>query len=288
MPPKFAHRILETRRFDLGTHTRVEPEIDARSARSPVEPVSSNYAPIGAQVFAIERRNHSKTGVYEDLCVRVPVDTTIAVDKIKKAEKGFKFERFDVFIQLFGSSWGQPGSKDKIEPEASRMDGLSFDSAIPNRSRCSRKQTQQIAAESPHSCWVQSSFLPSEIHRGVRNLSEFQTFSLSSPLNGKPGFPHSYAFRSSRRRSVPISPGLESKDSGALYPSKSPSKSSSQSPVQNPAQNVRTECGHVLWPGRYSVTSNAAHPLQYRLAVSCDDCSSPQKPAGRGNEETAQ
>jgi hypothetical protein len=261
--------------------TSVEPEIDARSAISPVEPVSSNYAPIGAQVFAIERRNHSKTGVYEDFCVRVPVDTTIAVDKIKKAEKGFKFERFDVFIQLFESSWGQQGSKDKIEPEASRMDDLSFDSASPNRSLCSPKETQQIAAGPPHPCWVEFLFLPSEIHRGMRNLPEFQTFSLSSPLNGKPGLPRSYAFRSSRSRSVPISRGLESKDSGALY-------YPVQNPVQNPAQNVHTEGGHVLWPGRHSVTSNAAHRLQYGLAVSRDDCSSPQKPAGRGNEETAQ
>jgi hypothetical protein len=49
-------------------------------------------------VFASERRNHSKTGVYEDLCVRVPVDTPSAVDKLKKAKKSFKFERFDSFL----------------------------------------------------------------------------------------------------------------------------------------------------------------------------------------------
>ena len=51
-------------------------------------------------MFAIERRNHSKTGVYGDLCVRVPVDTPIAVDKLKKAKKGLKYERFDSFSHI--------------------------------------------------------------------------------------------------------------------------------------------------------------------------------------------
>ena len=237
-----------------------------------MEPVSSYSAPIGAQVFAIERRNHSKTGVYEDLCVRVPVDTTIAADKIKKSEKGFKFERFDVFIQLFGSSWGQPGSKDKIEPEAARMVGLFFDSACPNRSLCSSQQTQPIAAEPPRPRWIRPSLLPSGIRCGIRNLPEFKSFSLSSPSNREPGFSRLYENPPRAEKIGSNLPEPESKDAGALYS----------------ALNVQAECGYVLWPGRYSVTSNAAHRLQYRLAVSCDDCSSPQKPAGRGNEETAQ
>ena len=237
-----------------------------------MEPVSSYAAPIGAQVFAIERRNHSKTGVYEDLCVRVPVDTTIAVDKMKKAEKGFKFERFDVFIQLLGSSWGHQGSKDKIKPGAARMDGLSFDSARPNRSLCSTSQTRQIAAEPSRPRRIQPSLPPSEIRCGIRNRPEFQTFSLSFPSSGRPGFPRLSENPRRAEKTGSNLPGRESKDPGPL----------------DSAQNVRTGCGHVLWPGRYSVMSNAAHRLQYELAVSCDDCSSPQKPAGRGNEETTQ
>jgi hypothetical protein len=103
-------------------------------------------APIGAQVFTIERRNHSKTGVYEDLCMRVSVDTTCAVDKLKKAKKGFKFERFDVFFQLIRSPWAQPGSKGRIGRGAARMGGLPFDSASSDRSLQSRQRTVQNAS----------------------------------------------------------------------------------------------------------------------------------------------
>ena len=97
--------------------------------------MSVNSAPIGAQVFAIERRNHSKTGVYEDLCMRVPVDTTIATDKLKKAEKGFKFARFDVSFQPIGSLLYRQDSKDKLERGPARMGGLPFDSERPIRNQ---------------------------------------------------------------------------------------------------------------------------------------------------------
>jgi hypothetical protein len=97
-------------------------------------------------VFTIERRNHSKTGVYEDLCMRVPVDTTCAVDKLKKAKKGFKFERFDVFFQLIRSPWGQRDSEGRIGRGAARMGGLPFDSASSDRSLQSRQRTVQNAS----------------------------------------------------------------------------------------------------------------------------------------------
>lgn len=51
-------------------------------------------------MFTFERRNHYKTGVYGAPCVRVPVDTPYAADKISFFKKGFKFERFDVFFHL--------------------------------------------------------------------------------------------------------------------------------------------------------------------------------------------
>lgn len=108
--------------------------------------MSVNSAPIGAQVFAIERRNHSKTGVYEDLCMRVPVDTTFAIDKLKKAEKGFKFARFDVSFQPIGSLLYRQGSKDRLERRSARMGGLPFESVPPSLRLPSRLCDLQIAS----------------------------------------------------------------------------------------------------------------------------------------------
>jgi len=222
MPPKFAHQILETGQFDLGTHL-VEPEIDARGVRSLVEPVSWNSAPIGAQVFAIERRNHSKTGVYENLCVRVPVDTTIAVDKMKKAEKGFKFERFDVFTQLIGSFWGPQGSKeikDRIDRrEAAGPDGLSFDSTRlkrPNRSLRSRLQTRQIAAE-PDSSQLDR-FPATAIRSPLRSMQPFgiSGFFYHSPVEPQTWIPQVFRIPQSCGRMTSFPPGPESKASGVL------------------------------------------------------------------------
>jgi len=228
MPPKFAHQILETWQFDLGTHL-VEPEIDARGVRSLVEPVSWNSAPIGAQVFAIERRNHSKTGVYENFCVRVPVDTTIAVDKMKKAEKGFKFERFDVFTQLIGSSRGPQGSidrkdrEDRIEREAAESDGLSFDSTFdstrpkrPNRSLRSRLQTRQIAAAPDSS---QSGRFPATAIRSPLRSMEppgISGFFSHSPVEPQTWIPQVFRVPQSCGRMTSNSPGPESKASGVL------------------------------------------------------------------------
>lgn len=38
-------------------------------------------------MFAIERRNHAKAAVYEVLCVRDPVDTSIAIDKLERSKR---------------------------------------------------------------------------------------------------------------------------------------------------------------------------------------------------------
>ena len=103
-------------------------------------------APIGAQVFVFERRNHSKTGVYGILCMRVSVDTTSPVDKLKKAKKSLKFERFDVLFQPIGSSLGQWGPEDRTERGAARMCGLSFDSVSPSRSLQSQTRTLRFAS----------------------------------------------------------------------------------------------------------------------------------------------
>ena len=57
-------------------------------------------APIGAVVFATERRNHCRTTVYGDLCARDPVDTFTAADRLQKSKKSFKFDRFDDCVRL--------------------------------------------------------------------------------------------------------------------------------------------------------------------------------------------
>jgi hypothetical protein len=54
-------------------------------------------APIGAEVFASERLNHCKTGVYEARCGSGPVDRGRFADKLEKSENGFKFEEFKSF-----------------------------------------------------------------------------------------------------------------------------------------------------------------------------------------------
>ncbi len=100
-------------------------------------------APIGAYVFTNERRNHYKTTVYEDLCTRVPVDTGIAADKIKR-RKGLQIREVRRFFQSIRWSWRRRGSKHKIGREAAKMGGLHFDSAGPNRRMQSQQETLQI------------------------------------------------------------------------------------------------------------------------------------------------
>ncbi len=139
-------------------------------------------APIGAQMFAIERRNHSKTGVYENLCIGVSVDTTSAVDKLKKAKKGFKFERFDVFSQLIDSSSGQQGPEGRTERGATRMGGLSFDSASPNRSLQARRKTLQIASGPASSAMDTPSVAPLQRPLWSSQLFRIPAFFTSFPL----------------------------------------------------------------------------------------------------------
>ena len=87
-------------------------------------------APIGALVFASERRNDVKTGVYGDLCTRVPVDTPGRADKLEKAKKIFKSERFDAFfrddVRYGGMTRGGTVSKGKMGREAERTGGSTF------------------------------------------------------------------------------------------------------------------------------------------------------------------
>jgi hypothetical protein len=229
--------------------------------------VSVNYAPIGAHGFAFERRNHSKTRVYEDLCTRVPVDTTIATDKLKKAEKGFKFARFDVSFQPIGSLLYRQGSKDRLERGSARMGGLPFESAPPNRRLPSRRCNLLIASGPAFSGLDRPSTGALQSRLQCAQPSEFPT--LFRRLPAGPKRPSAAVIRTTQRysrRTGSNLPGSESRDSDVLF---------------------QAEGGHDLWPGPQSTTSRAAQRLQYGLGEGWDDCSSPQESAGRDNEETA-
>jgi hypothetical protein len=185
MPPQFACRFRETTEITLGTHPYRKAE--SRLYRAFIS------APIGAQVFAIERRNHSKTTVYGLDCVLRPVDTTTPVDKLKKAKKGLKFERFDVFFQLNRSSWSRWAYKKRIEREAATMGGHPFDSVRPfcglNRAGLSSRSLRSISIRTEPS--VISSFLVSPPVRALGVMptriqwSEAQRFAGKIPLSAE-------------------------------------------------------------------------------------------------------
>ncbi len=90
--------------------------------RSSAESNGRTGAPIGAQVFGIERRNHSKTGVYAIPCMRVLVDTPPSADKLKRAKKGFKFERFEGYFHIRRIRSARPESSDGKDGRQDRND----------------------------------------------------------------------------------------------------------------------------------------------------------------------
>lgn len=79
-------------------------------------------------MFGIERRNHSKTGVYAISCTRVSVDTPHSVDKLKRAKKGFKFERFESFFHIRRIRSARPESSDGKDGKDGRQDRSDSDS----------------------------------------------------------------------------------------------------------------------------------------------------------------
>ena len=93
--------------------------------RSSAESNGRAGAPIGAQVFGIERRNHSKTGVYAIPCMRVSVDTPHSADKLKRAKKDFKFERFEGFFHIRRIRSARPESSDGKDGRQDRNDSNS-------------------------------------------------------------------------------------------------------------------------------------------------------------------
>lgn len=84
----------------IGVLTSSIGRVHRRWTGPAARPDVSRNAPIGAMVFAIERRNHSRTAVYGDVCMGDPVDTSIAADRIQKSKKSFKFDRFDDCVRF--------------------------------------------------------------------------------------------------------------------------------------------------------------------------------------------
>ncbi len=226
-------------------------------------------------MFEIERRNHSKTGVYRDPCMPVPVDTINPVDKLKKTKKGFKFDDFDVFFQI--NDWprglqiavtrsarigriGQIGRREdrrdrrrgRIGRGTARMGGLPCDLVRPNR----RPQLEQKIQEKPSKGAIR------------KHCGKAESPGISSLLSRSPT---ELQFRSPRVTREPPFGGTI----GATLNDRQPGGSRVFA------------CERWTGSPTHSISS-AAQPLQYGLGKGWDDCSTPQKNAGRGNEETAQ
>jgi hypothetical protein len=159
----------------------------------------AELAPIGARVFAIERRNHSKTGVYELPCMRVPVDMITPTDKMEKSKKGFKFERFDVFFQIDRSRSGRRVWEGRKAREATRMGGLPFKSILPDRSQSLRLKALQNGSYSS------SSSSTAVIQNGSASPELTEISSLSSQFRTEPQFgsrPPTHDFEHTRKHDM--------------------------------------------------------------------------------------
>ena len=150
--------------------------------------------------------------------MRVPVDTTIATDKLKKAEKSFKFARFDVSFQPIGSLLYRQDSKDKLERGPARMGGLPFESTPPNRRWPSRRCNLLIASGPAFSELDRPSTGAPQSRSQCAQPYEFIT--LFRRLPAGPKRPSAAVIRTTlrySRRTGSNLPGLESRDSDVLF-----------------------------------------------------------------------
>jgi len=83
MPPGFALKLFATAETTVGTHPyRLKPGLaggDLSQGNTALQ-----IAPIGAEVFKMERRNHFRAGVYGNVCLLFSVDTSDLADKLRK------------------------------------------------------------------------------------------------------------------------------------------------------------------------------------------------------------
>ncbi len=271
VPPQFARESLETTEIETGTHPyeRVCPSTARPSGYTRSEMCFG--APIGAQVFTFERRNHSKTGVYGYVCARVPVDTLYAADKIKKVKKGFKFERFDVFfsshsIELVANdpSWDGPVSRGRMSREAIEMGALPSGLAALVRSSRSMLERLQVVPSASLQVMRASPPIPASFANDTRTPRNRTRFRVRAGLlmgRNLPALPERYAV-DEKERSPTLYSGIG---------------------IPDGSRPIRTSSNFNATP-----KPSAAQPLQYEPGRGWDDCSLAKKIAERGNEETAQ
>jgi hypothetical protein len=188
--------------------------------------------------------------------MRVSVDTTSPVDKLKKAEKSFKFERFDVLFQSIGSSLGQWGPEDRTERGAARMGGLPFDSASPNRSLQSQTRTLQIASGPASSTLDMSSVAPLRKSKWSPQLLGVSALLRRSPSGPQASFPPLFRVAQYCGKAGSNLPGSELKNSDALFQSGTKQSGRKQSAAKR-ARPLATltfdpiECGtaFAVWAG---------------------------------------
>ena len=266
MPPEFAHETPKPVN-SARVLTHMERGILAHRVRFSGLRELYGSAPIGALVFTTERRNHSKTRVYELACVRVAVDTTCPADKLKKSKNGFKFERFDVFSQTMRALQGRQASAHRARRGAARMGGLPFDSRRSNRSQRSRRSGSRTSHND----------LPLAL---VASPAAFM------PLSHNPELPDNKHFFCLPEVEAEACPGSQWKSVEPRLATLMQHRDRPHGPACEPVgRGLSLGCREM--PSTRA-GSRAAQPLQYGFAEGWDDCSIPQKTAGRGKEETGQ
>ena len=242
-------------------------------------------------MFANERRNHSKTRVYGDLCVRVPVDTPIAADRLKKAKKSFKSERFDSFFHFCPT-------------------GSNTGSSALNRGRTRSGKRRDEACDKGNLCVVGPSEASwSQIGREASNMDR-QPFESPRPIRGHRSRLKLYSdlFCITRRLREPVATASQSvpqlskhieiaglfmsaprplSADTRLFPS---IRSANALHLGIRSSHLSFEGAQVSGPMRAPnlLLPNAAQPLHYHRGEGWNDCSPTQEPAGRGNEEMTQ
>lgn len=243
-------------------------------------------------MFAIERRNHSKTGVYGDLCARVPVDTPLAVDKLKKGKKIFKSERFDCFfrfcpIRLRDSPdpLGRSGMRGRNSGRACGEGHL----CVVGRSEASRSQIGREASkmdrhpfESQRSTRGQRSGLKiyPVLPRITRLREPTAVMRSSCPQNSE----HPEIAAIFRRRCLRSNGRQAILDSLDGFDRRSP-RDLQAAPCTITLSGSGLAARQTL---PFLLLPKAAQPLQYYLGEGWNDCTSTQKAAGRDKEETTQ
>jgi hypothetical protein len=249
-------------------------------------------------VFIIERRNHYKTALYEDLCVLDPVDTTHATDRIKKSEKSFKSAGFDV----------------RLRSQVRTTDGATTVTAVIDQARISEKRVERWvegligSVQSPgrQGLSPQIAELPTRTHRthGENDQKGNEDGMCGLPITS------SWLGQCPRRPDIGLCPLLcrcarrfgrsNAKSPKPTLQNDFPHLVLSSSRISSAAQTryrlpfLRESGPGPIPPRRLRVCSRptdvaatrreafsrAAQPLHYQFGKGWDDCLSPQESAG--------